>query len=238
MPIDEESRKLLVVNTPRALFRYTTLPYGVSSAPGIFQCLMENVLQCIPNVIVYIDDILVTGANEEEHLKTLSLVLDRLEKDGFRGQKSKCKFMVPSVLYLGHLIDQFGLHPLQEKVKVVKEAPSPKNVSEIKSYLGLLMCYSKVLPNMADVLAPLYKLLRRDIQWQWTDTEGKAFQATKDLLTSDALLVHFNPDLDLLLMCDASSYGIGAVLAHRMPDSSERPIGHASCSLFAVQHNY
>ena len=104
---------------------------------------MENVLQGIPNVIVYIDDILVTGANEEEHLKTLSLVLDRLEKAGFRARKSKCQFMVPSVSYLGHLIDQFGLHPLQEKVKAVKEAPNPKNVSELKSYLGLLMYYSK-----------------------------------------------------------------------------------------------
>ena len=82
-PIDEESKRLLVVNTPRGLFRYTRLPYGVSSAPGIFQHLMENVLQGIPNMIVYINDILVTGANEEEHLKTLSLVLDRLEKAGF-----------------------------------------------------------------------------------------------------------------------------------------------------------
>ena len=91
-------------------------------------------------MIVYIDDILVTGANDEEHLKTLSLVLDRLEKAGFR--KLKCQFMVPSVSYLGQLIDQFGLHPLQEKVKAIKEAPSSKNVSELKSYLGLLTYYS------------------------------------------------------------------------------------------------
>ena len=129
--------------------------------------------------------------------------------------------MVQSMSYLGHLIDQFRLHPLQEKVKAVKEGPSPKNVSELKSYLGLLTYYSKFLPNMADVLAPLYKLLRKDIQWHWTDTEEKAFQASKDLLTSDSLLVHFNPDLDLLLMYDASSYGIGAVITHCMSDGSE-----------------
>ena len=70
---------------------------------------------------------------------------------------------MPSVSYLGHLIDQVGLHPLQEKVKAVKEAPSPKIVSELKSYLGLLTYYSKFLPNMADVLAPLYKLLCKDV---------------------------------------------------------------------------
>ena len=196
------------MNTPKGLFRYTR----VSSVPGISSVLMENVLQGIPNVIVYINDILVTGANKE-HLKTLSLVLDHLEKD-----------------------DQLGLHPLQEKA--VKEAPSPKNVSELKSYLGLLTYYSKFLPSMADVLAPLYKLLCKDVQWQWTDAEEKAFQASKDLLTSDSLLVHFNPDLDLVLMCDASSYGIGAVFAHRMPDGSERPTGYASRSLSAAQRNY
>lgn len=79
VPLDEESRKLVVVNTHKDLYRYTRLPYGVSSAPGIFQRLMETVLQGIPNVIVYIDDILITGATEDEHLKTLSLVLERLE---------------------------------------------------------------------------------------------------------------------------------------------------------------
>ena len=122
---------------------------------------------------------------------------------------------------LGSLDYQFGRHPLQEKVKAIKKAPSPKNVSELKSYLGLLTYYSKVLLNLGDVLALLYKLLRKDIQWQWTNSEEKPFQASKDLLTSDALLVHFNPDFDLLLMCDASSYEIGVVLAHRMPDGSE-----------------
>ena len=142
--------------------------------------------------------------------------------------------MVQSVSYLGHLIDQFGLH----QVKAVKEAPCPKNVSELKSYLGLLTYYSKFLPNMAEVLVPLYKLLCKDIQWHWTDTEEKAFQASKNLLTSDSLLVHFNPDLDLLLMCNASSYRVGAVIAHRMPDGSERPIGYASCTLSAAQRNY
>ena len=86
---------------------------------------MENVLQGIPNVVVYIDDILVTDSNEEEHLKTLSHLLDCLEKAGFRTSKGKCKFMIQSVSYLGYRIDQDGLHPLQEKVKAVKEARSP-----------------------------------------------------------------------------------------------------------------
>ena len=89
---------------------------------------------------------------------------------------SKCKFVVQSVSYLGHMIDQRGLHPLQEKVKAVKEVPNPTNISELKSYLSLLTYYSKFIPNMADVLAPLYKLLCKDIKWRWTVIEEVAFK--------------------------------------------------------------
>ena len=137
--------------------------------------------------------------------------------------------------YLGHRIDQFGLHPISEKVKAIQKAPAPSNVSELKAYLGLLTYYSKFLPNMATVLTPLYNLLRKDTKWRCLEAETKAFLASKKL--SD-LLVHFNPELDLLLMCDASSYGIGTVLAHRMPDGSEHPIGYASRSLSKSQRNY
>ena len=182
VPLDEESRKLVVVNTHKGLYRYTRLPHGVSLTPGIFQRLMETVLQGMPNVIVYIDDILIMGATEDEHLKTLSLVLERLERTGFRARKANCSFMQSSVTYLGHRIDQQGLHPLKEKVQAVQNAPSPRNVIELRAYLGLLTYYSKFLPNMATVLAPLYKLLRKDTPWKWTDAEGKAFRASNTKL--------------------------------------------------------
>ena len=138
--------------------------------------------------------------------------------------------MAPSLTYLGHMIDQHGLHPLKEKVQAVKDSTSPKSVSELKSYLGLFTYYSNVLVNMADVLAPLYRLLRKEVRWRWTNTEEKAFQASEDLLTSLTLLMHFKPNLELVLMCDASSYGVSGVLAHHNPDGSERPIRGWSCS--------
>ena len=136
------------------------------------------------------------------------------------------------------MIDEQGLHPVKEKVQAIREAPVPRNVAELKSYLGLLTYYSKFLPSMADVLAPLYTLLRKDVEWGWSKEEQKAFDNSKSLLTTDTLLVHFNPDLPLILMCDASSYGIGAVLAHGMPDGTERPIGYASRSLSKAERNY
>ena len=107
---------------------------------------------------------------------------------------------------------------MPKKVEAIKEAPSPTNVTELKAFLGLLMYYEKFLPNLSSVLAPLSKLLRNDCPWQWTAEEEEAFQASKPLLISSKLLVHFDPDLKLLLACDASAYGVGAVLAHLMPD--------------------
>ena len=106
---EEESQKLVVVNTHRGLFKYKRLPYGISSAPGIFQRAIESLLHDIPFVVVYLDDILITGTTDEEHLDTLDKVLHRLESHGLKLNKDKCTFLSPSVVYLGHRIDQNGI---------------------------------------------------------------------------------------------------------------------------------
>ena len=238
VPLEESSRKYVVINTHKGLLQYTRLPFGVSSAPGIFQRVMETILQGIPGVIVYIDNILIAGANEEEHLQRLDEVLTRLEKAGLRAHRSKCEFMVKSVTFLGHRIDGDGLHPLSDKVDALKNAPAPCNTRELKSYLGLLSYYSKYLSNLSSVLAPLYELLCKDVKWKWSTRQEEAFKQSKELLTSTSLLVHFDPTLPLVLACDASEAGIGAVLAHKFPDGSERPIGYASRSLSKAEKNY
>ena len=107
-----------------------------------------------------------------------------------------------------------------------------------RSYLGLLTYYAKFLPDVSTVLAPLYQLLKKESQRHWSAKEEKAFNKSKELLTSFKLLVHFDASLLLTLACDASAYGVGAVLPHRMPDGSERPIGYASRTLPAAERNY
>ena len=205
LQLDAESRKYVVINTHKGLFRYTRLPYGISSAPGIFQKSMEGLLHGIPHVTVCIDDILITGETEAEHLQTLEEVLKRLAKAGLRIKKKKCKFMVPSVSYLGHVIDANGLRPLPEKVQAIQQAPTSKNVTELKSYLRLLTYYGKFLPNLSTRLASLYKLLSKHEKWEWSSEQERAFHESKVLLTPSRLLVHFDPKLPLLLACDASA---------------------------------
>ena len=225
-----------MINTHEGLFRYTRLLFGVSSAPGIFQKAMETLLQGISHVSVYIDDILITGETENDHLQTLERILERLAKAGLRAKKNKCKFMVPSADYLGYIIDTQGLHPHSDKVLAIQQAPKPLNVTQLKSYLGLLLYYGKFLPNLSTLLAPLYQLLGKYDSCKWSSEQESAFQASKELLTSSKLLLHFNPQFPLLLACDVSTYSIGAVLAH--VDGSEQPIGYVSCTLNSAERNY
>ena len=152
LPLEEESKQFVVMNTTKGLFRYNRLPFGILSTPGIFQRVIENVLKGIPAVVAYIDDILLTGLTEEAHLQALEEVLKRLEKTELKAKLSKCEFMNPSVLYLGHRIDAEGLHPLPDKVQAIVDAPDPQNVQELKSYLGLLSYHGRFLSNLSSVL--------------------------------------------------------------------------------------
>ena len=165
IPLDEESKEYTTINTHRGLYRYKRLPFGVASAPSIFQRTIESILQGIPRVTVYIDDILITGTTQEEHLRNLEEVLSRLEKANIRLKLCKCAFFLPSVDYLGHRISAQGLQPLADKVKAILDAPAPRNVSQLKSFLGSLNYYSKFLPNLSSTLAPLYRLLHKNARW-------------------------------------------------------------------------
>ena len=236
--LDEESQGLTTVNTHKGLYKYTRLPFGVASAPAMFQQVMDTVLQGLPNVICYLDDVLVTGSTVEEHLSNLEGVLKRLQQHNIRAKKSKCFFLCDSTEYLGHRIDAKGLHTTDDKVKAVQNAPVPKNVQELRSFLGLIHYYGKFLPNLSTLLHPLNTLLQTNSSWEWTQQCSEAFVGAKKLLCSAPVLAHYNPSLPLKLAGDASSYGLGAVISHVMPDGSERPVAFASRTLSSSERNY
>ena len=235
--LEEQSRRYVAINTHKGLFEYCRLPFGVASAPSIFQRVMESLLQGISGVCVYIDDILVSGATEQEHLSNLATVLHRLETAGMRLKREKCAFLLPSVSYLGHIISAEGLRTEDSKVQAVVEAPEPVNVPELRSFLGMVNYYGKFLPDLATTLAPLYDLLKKSTKWK-RGVREKSFREVKCLLQSSRVLTHFDDKLPLILASDASPYGLGAVLPHRMPDGSEKPIGFASRSLSNAEKNY
>uniref|UniRef100_A0A452HI29 ribonuclease H n=1 Tax=Gopherus agassizii TaxID=38772 RepID=A0A452HI29_9SAUR len=238
MHVDEKSQELLTIVTHKGLYRYCRLPFGIMSAPALFQRAMDQILCGLSGVQCYLDDILVTGRNEEDHLKNLEATLQRLEEYGLRVRKDKCEFFKPSVEYLGHIIDSAGLHKAPAKVKAIVEAPPPRNVSQLRSFLGLLNYYGKFISQLATLLKPLHELLGQNKAWKWTEACDVAFNKAKDALLNSEVLMHFDPSLPLQLACDASPYGVGAVVSHIMPSGEEKPIAFASRTLSKAETNY
>ena len=139
---------------------------------------MEGLLQGIPSTGVLLDNILITGPSTEEHLDNIEKVLGRLSDASLRLKAEKCQFMKPVLECLGHRIDEEGFHPVDAKVKAIKEAPTPTNPSELKSFLGMLNFYGKFMPDFSSTLEPLHELLRKDICWKW----GAEQQAKRRLI--------------------------------------------------------
>ena len=236
--LEEGSRKFVTVNTHKGLYQFNRLPFGVASAPAIFQQTMEKILQGLSGVTVYIDDILVTGRNDREHLDALEKVLQRLSSFGLRLKRKKCFFMQPSVEYLGYIVDKDGLHATTAKIEAIVNAPKPRNVQELRSFLGLVNYYGKFICHLSTLLQPLNHLLCKNVTWKWSGECQKAFDELKTQLASSDVLVHYDPSRPLKLDCDASSYGVGAVLSHVFPDGLERPVAYASKTLTQSERGY
>ena len=183
MKLNDESKKY-TINTHQGLYCYTRLPFGIASAPAIFQRTMDSILQGMPQVLCYIDDILITGKTDVDHLQNLSQVLTRLEQQGIRLKKEKCKFMAASVEYLGHKVDANGIHTSDHKVEAIQQAPIPKNTKQLKSFLGLVHYYGKFIPHLSSLLHPLNQLLKANTKWSWSDSCEQAFQEAKQKLAS------------------------------------------------------
>ena len=135
------------VNTHKGLFQYSRLPFGISSAPAIFQQVMDPIFQGLNGVQCYLDDIIVTGKTEEEHMQNLQAVLQRIKEYGLRLCKEKCSFLQESVEYLGHVISSQGIHPSPKKTEAIQKIAESTNVTELKSFLGMVVYFARFSPQ-------------------------------------------------------------------------------------------
>ncbi|XP_054746003.1 uncharacterized protein K02A2.6-like [Anastrepha obliqua] len=202
--VDERSSLLQTVSTHKGAFKVTSLQFGISSAPSIFQSCIENVLQNIPGVLPYFDDIVVMGKSEDELANRLEQIFVRFDKAGLRLRKDKCQFSVPSIEFLRFKLDNLGIRPSHDKIKAIHEAPSPKDKKQLQAFLGLLNFYHAFLPNKATIAEPLHRLLDKSARWSWKEQHETAFNTLKRLIASENVLIHYNENLPLVLTCDAS----------------------------------
>lgn len=236
--LDEKSKDLVTISTHKGLFRYTRAPFGIACIPAKFQKMMESLLSGLPGVIIFQDDILITGKDRTEHIGRLKQVLIRLEEAGLKISLNKCEFFKSKVSYLGFIIDKHGLHTCENKISAIKNAPIPRNITQLKSFLGLINYYGRFVANLTNILYPLYSLLKNEGKWNWSREAQNSFEKIKLLLMSADVLVHYNPEFPVRLITDASSYGIGCVITHILPGSVEKPIAYASRTLSIAEQKY
>ncbi|XP_017484000.1 PREDICTED: uncharacterized protein K02A2.6-like [Rhagoletis zephyria] len=236
--LDEESKDLTVVNTPLGLYQYQRLPFGVASVPAIFQRLIEEIINGIPGCINYLDDIICTGKSEAEHLDNLPMLFKRLKDYGLRCNFEKCTLMQESVEYLGHVICAAGIQQSEKNTEAIKNLPRPTNLAELQSFMGKVNYYCTFIKDYSTLCGPLNFLRKKNQKFVWNSAQENVFQELKKQIVDMTKLVNFDKSLPIILATDASSFGIGAVISHRYPDGSERPIAHASKTLNDAQKNY
>lgn len=152
----------------------------------------------------------------------------RLEKHNVKLNDAKCQLFQAQVKYMGHILSKHGISPVNSKLDAIRLAPRPKDVSQMRSFLGMLNYYSKFIQDFSSKLHPLHQLLSNKTGWFWTKECETAFIWAKEVLSIKQVLIHYDLQKPLILSVDANPYGIGVVLSHRMEDGSEQPVEFAS----------
>ena len=237
MPIAVESQGVLTWNTHKGFFKCLRMPYGIASAPAIFQNFIETILKGLSKVRVLIDDVIGYADTRQESFSLLLQVMQRFVPVNTKIRIDKCQLLLQSVKYVGYNVSKDGVRPLTSKVADVQNAPAPSDVSRLKAFLGLVNWHARFIPNLAHVAYPLNRLTRQNEQWRWTTECQQAFEKVKSLVTADSLLVPYRLDQPLRVTCDASPHGLSAILAHVI-NGQERVVAYASHTLTSAEQNY
>ena len=238
IPLKIEDRQKTAFVTQEGHFQWTSLPFGLKTAPAIFQRILSNILRkygLTKFAVNYIDDILVFSRTFDEHMSHLSMILEAIQKEGFRIKFSKCSFAKDLVKYLGHIIQHNSIKPLQDYLIAVKHFPTPKNKKNIRQFLGKINYYHKFVPHIAIILDPLHNLLRKNVKFIWSKECQISFEKIKALLCSEPILKIFDPDLPIHIYTDASIKGIGAVLKQEDKNGDCKPVAYFSKKLSEAQ---
>ena len=244
MPVKEEDKPKTAFSTHRGQFQWRVMPFGLTNGPASFTRLMNLALSGLTwtHCLVYLDDIIIWGSTFEEHLHRLRLVFDRIQAAGLKLKPTKCQFLKREVTFLGHVVSGGGIRTNPEKVKAVETWPTPLDVKELHSFLGLASYYRRFIAGFSIIAEPLYKLCRKDTPFHWQQEQQSAFEELKHRLVSAPVLAY--PDFNVgagsfILDTDASQHlGIGAVLSQLQPDGTERVIAYGSRSLNEHERNY
>ena len=225
--------------TPYGHYEYVRMPMGLRNGPPTFQRLMDMVLMGMQGreVFVYLDDIVVYAKTLTKHNEKCRKVFDRLRKAKLLLQPDKCEFLKREVVYLGHIISKDGVKPNPEKVKAVREFPRPRNLKNIRQFLGLTGYYRRFIEGYAEIAKPLSHLLKDNVPFIWGNSEEKSFQDLKELLITEPVLIFPDFSKPFSVTTDTSGYAIGGILSQG-PINQDRPVADTSRTLNTAEVRY
>nr|ABA94837.1 retrotransposon protein, putative, Ty3-gypsy subclass [Oryza sativa Japonica Group] len=222
-------------STRYGLYEFTVMSFGLTNAPAFFMNLMNKIFMEYLDqfVVVFIDDILIYSKNEEEHAEHLRLIMEKLRNHQLFAKFSKCEFWLDRVAFLGHVISSNGVEVDPSKVEAVLAWNPPKNVSEIRSFLGLAGYYQRFIEGFSKLARPMTELLKKEKKFQWSAACEDSFQEMKKRLTTAPVLTLPDIRKDFEIFCDASRQGLGCVLMQE-----RKVVAYASRQLRPHEVNY
>jgi len=225
--------------TRDGLWKWKVLSFGLTSAPATFQRLMEQVLSGLhwKTLLIYLDDVIVISPDFPTHVSRPRDVFDRLRAAGLKLKPSKCALLQPEVTYLGHVVGRDGVATDPEKVQAVKEWIVPRDLTELRAFLGLVGYHRQYIRGFTGVAQPLNRLTAKGVWWEWTQKEQQAFDHLKQRLMEAPILAYPDPAKEYILDTDARDYSVGAVLSH-VQGGSEVVVAYYSKTLTTAEKNY
>ena len=240
IPMEESSIEKTAFVCHRGLYEFVNMPFGLTNAPSIFQRTMDFVLaEYIGKfVYAYIDDVIIASKTKEEHARHLAQVFQCLRESGFKLKPSKCHFAKSEVELLGFIVSGEGIRANPAKTKAISELPQPRNLKELRSFLGMANYYRQFLQNYAKIAEPLVRLTKKSEPFRWENEQEKAFETMKAMLISPPVMAYPRLDLPYRLYTDACNYAIGGILVQEHEDGIEHVIQYVSHQLNGPQSRY
>ena len=236
--LSEESKLLTTFITPWGRFCFERLLYGILTGSEQFQKVMMEKLEGLEGVECQIDDILVHAENQDQHDQRLHAVLKRLSDSNITLNLEKCEFSKTTVKVLDNVVSSEGIIPDPDKIEAIVNLPAPKNVSEVRSFLGMINQLSKFTDHLADKTKPLRDLLSKKNSWSWGYAQDKAFKEIKTCLISPPVLALYDCNRRTKVSSDASVYGLGGVVLQQQDDKLWKPVAYFSRALTNVEAHY
>ncbi|UYV81241.1 hypothetical protein LAZ67_20000442, partial [Cordylochernes scorpioides] len=237
--VDEADREKTAFITPDGLYEFLVMPFGLCNAPATFERMMDKILKGLKwtMALCYLDDIVVYSKSFNEHLHRLEIILQCLDKAELCLNPKKCLSGTKRIRVFGQLVDSKGIYPDPEKIEAIAKFPTPKSITDVRSFIDLCSYYRRFIEYFVEKAAPLHEVLKKDNKFTWNSDQQDAFDSLKKALMSEPVLAYFEEQLPTELHTDASGYGIGAVLV-QINDGKERPVGYASRTLSKAEKNY